>query len=162
MASVQDIVRQVAQQAGLKYNWQKSFIDPGVTARGGPVAISAGAEHSVVLWCNGTVGIWGGDRYFQQRMPSGLSNVVALFAGGYHTLALKADGTVRAWGWNQYGQAAECRDWLDISDCIVVSGSVNPNLPGPCTLTYTVTDFFGHAATTNRTCDCPRAKCRFV
>lgn len=81
------------------------FVDPGATARGKPIAVSAGDEHNLVLWGDGSVEIWGGDRYRQQQVPEGVTNIVAMSAGGYHSLALRADGVILGWGENSYGQS---------------------------------------------------------
>ena len=70
-----------------------------------PVAIAAGAYHSLVLLANGTLLGWGDNDEGQCTPPPGVTNVVRLAAGGYHSLALRADGSVAGWGANQYGQS---------------------------------------------------------
>jgi uncharacterized delta-60 repeat protein len=115
------------------------------------VAIAAGGYHSLVLRADGTVLAWGWNEYGQTSVPESLSNVVAIAAGFQHNLVLQADGRIVGWGWNEYGQASDSGGWIDLTDRIVVSGTVNANLPGTYTLTYTVTDILGHTATTNRT-----------
>jgi hypothetical protein len=89
-----------------------------VTARGlsGVTAIAAGISHSLALLSDGTVQIWGDNRYGQLgdgTISNGspgpvpvnwISGVIAIAAGPIHSLALLSDGTVRAWGWNACGQ----------------------------------------------------------
>ncbi len=60
------------------------------------VAVSAGAQHNLVLRRDGTVVAWGAAD--QTNIPAGLASVLAVSAGSDHSLALKADGTVVAWG----------------------------------------------------------------
>jgi alpha-tubulin suppressor-like RCC1 family protein len=69
------------------------------------VAVSAGNDHNLVLYADGTVaswGVWGLVPYYAYS-PTGLSNAVAIAAGSPFDLALKSDGTVFAWGDNNYG-----------------------------------------------------------
>ena len=78
-------------------------------------AVSAGAEHNLVLQSDGTVWSWGlnsdgqlGDgttnpSSVPTKIP-GLSGVIAISAGAHHSLVLKNDGTVWGWGANYDGQ----------------------------------------------------------
>src|SRR5437660_2646938 len=47
---------------------------------------------------------WGDNRFGQNNLPQGLTNIVAIAAGGIHSLALSSDGTVVSWGFNGSGQ----------------------------------------------------------
>lgn len=81
-----------------------TFLD-STTANGAPVAIAAGAYHSLALRADGSVVGWGDNYYGQTNIPArATSGVVAIAAGGFHSLALKADGSVVGWGRNDAGQ----------------------------------------------------------
>jgi alpha-tubulin suppressor-like RCC1 family protein len=86
-----------------------AFTDPGATGFGlpppPPLAISAGAYHSLALLTNGSVVGWGLDDFGEIDSPSSATNVVAISAGGYHSLALRADGSMVYWGLNRGGIA---------------------------------------------------------
>ena len=127
----------------------QSFTDPGATANGGVLAIAGGGFHSLALRSDGTVAAWGRNDFGQTNVPAGLSNVVAIAGGVYHSLALRSDGTVAAWGWNNYGQANVPAGLGNLS--VSISGSVNTNVPGTYTLTYTATNSFGGVNSITRT-----------
>lgn len=78
------------------------FVDPGARAIGlppaPPLAISAGAYHSLALRTNGTVVGWGHSEFGEANPPASATNVVAISAGGYQSLALRADHSVIFWG----------------------------------------------------------------
>jgi len=72
-----------------------------------PIAMAAGAEHTLALLADGMVLRWGRNEEGQlgvdpARLPfqpqpelwPGVSNVIAIAAGGHHSLLLKDDGTV--------------------------------------------------------------------
>ena len=89
------------------------FSDPGATASDAPLAISAGAYHSLALKSGGTVAAWGagttynpndGSDYGQSIIPAGLANVTAIAGGEWFSMALKSNGKVVVWGRNDYGQ----------------------------------------------------------
>jgi len=61
-------------------------------------AISALADHLLLLRWDGTVEAWGANSRKQCEVPVGLSNVVGIAAGRDHSMVLKADGTVLGWG----------------------------------------------------------------
>ncbi|MGJ5813755.1 RCC1 repeat-containing protein [Paludibaculum fermentans] len=80
--------------------------------------LTAGQDHTLVLFNNGTV--WGsggnangelGDGSTTDRtgpvQVSGLTNVLGVSTGGSHTLAVLNDGTVRSWGLNSSGQLGD-------------------------------------------------------
>jgi alpha-tubulin suppressor-like RCC1 family protein len=113
------------------------------------VAIAAGRSFSLALRADGKVVAWGWDLYGQTDVPSSATDVVAIAAGGYHALALKADGTVVAWGMDApYGQAS-VPSWTQ--RLLASSGTVNPELAGTYTLTYSFTNGLGVVVATNRT-----------
>ena len=62
------------------------------------MGMAMGAEHTLCLCADGTVGAHGSDIHGQCDVPSGLANVVAVAAGGQHSLALTAEGKVVSWG----------------------------------------------------------------
>jgi alpha-tubulin suppressor-like RCC1 family protein len=78
----------------------------------GVVAIAAGNDHSMALLKDGTVRVWGSNKYGQVGDGSytnrdrplaavpGVRNVVAIAAGGYRSVAVLGDGTVMEWGAN--------------------------------------------------------------
>jgi uncharacterized delta-60 repeat protein len=82
--------------------------------------ISAGAEHCLVLYSDGTMAAWGNNYYGQlgnnstteSLIPVMVSEsgvlsektVVAIAAGFQHSLALCSDGTIAAWGNNSSGE----------------------------------------------------------
>ena len=82
------------------------------------IAVAAGLRQSMALCSNGTVWVWGDNRYGQlgtgnkenrltPTMIRGLSGATAIAAGVAHGLALRSDGSVWAWGMNRAG---ECGD----------------------------------------------------
>src|ERR1044071_5448122 len=64
------------------------------------VQIAAGTFHSVALQRDGTVSVWGDDRFGQLDIPNRVNQkrAAAVAAGNVHSLALLRDGTVAAWG----------------------------------------------------------------
>ena len=73
------------------------------------VAVSSGSMHSLALLKDGTVRVWGSNRYGQigdgstvnRNTPTpvpGVQNVVSIAATGYSSVAVLADGTVMEWG----------------------------------------------------------------
>lgn len=77
----------------------------------GVAAISTGNAHSLALMKDGTVRVWGANKYGQigdgssanrdrPFMVPGVRNAVAIAAGGYRSVAVLADGTVMEWGAN--------------------------------------------------------------
>jgi len=112
------------------------------------VAIAAGDEHSLALKADGTVVAWGNNGSGQTDVPTTVTNVVAIAAGGEHSLALKADGTVVAWGYNYNGLTPI----PSFSQTVTTgSGTVNTNVVGNYTLTYSCTNVWGTVLTTNLT-----------
>ena len=84
------------------------FNDPGATAYSlppppPPLAISAGAYHSLALKTDGTVIGWGLDEFGEIDPPANATNVVAISAGGYQSMALRADGSIVCWGYYDGG-----------------------------------------------------------
>ncbi|MEC8024732.1 MAG: Ig-like domain-containing protein, partial [Myxococcota bacterium] len=76
--------------------------------------IAAGADHTCVVFSDGTVACWGDNSAGQlgdgtnddSAIPtaiSGLDQVLSLSGGADHTCALRADDTVRCWGANDLG-----------------------------------------------------------
>lgn len=84
------------------------------------VAVSAGGEHSLALYSDGTVAAWGHNDYGQlgnqstadSSIPVAVTatgvlsgkTVVAISAGYRHSMALCSDGTVVGWGSYAFGQ----------------------------------------------------------
>lgn len=114
------------------------------------IAFSAGEYHNLVLKADGTVVAFGNNDYGQTDVPVSLTNAILLAAGEYFNLAMKADGTVVGWGYNADGQT-NVPAGVTLSLPVTVSGSVNTNVPGNYTLTYTATNNFGNVATATRT-----------
>lgn len=108
-----------------------NYVEPGVAAKGAPLAIAAGFASSIALKADGSVVGWGayappdgitnvvaisaGDTAFialrpdhtitnMWFIPPVASNVVAIAAGDLHNLVLLDNGTVVAWGHNDWGQ----------------------------------------------------------
>lgn len=89
---------------------------PAFSASLHPVAVSAGAEHVLVLLSDGRVFAWGNNSHGELGQGTatsyscvavevtGLPKIVKIAAGGYHNLALDQDGRVWSWGWNASGQ----------------------------------------------------------
>ncbi len=103
--------------------------------------ISAGRFHSLSLRADGSVVGWGSNSYGESDIPADVTNVVAIATGFGFNLALKADGSMVGWGWRNYdGQTTIPANVTDLPVPILVSGDVNPNVPGSYTLTYSATN----------------------
>ncbi len=114
------------------------------------IALEAGEYHNLVLKADGTVVAWGYNNYGQTNVPASVTNAISLAAGEYHSLAMKADGTVVGWGLNSTGQTSVPAG-VTLSLPVTVSGSVNTNVPGNYTLTYTATNINGKVLAATRT-----------
>ena len=79
--------------------------------------ISAGGHHSMAIRPDGSLWVWGDNRYGQMGLGTrdhqltpvrvGSENDwAAAYAGVHHLLAVKEDGSLWAWGLNEYGQIA--------------------------------------------------------
>ena len=79
--------------------------------------IVSGTGHCLALMQDGTVMVWGNNKYGQLGIGEGTTykakpiqvislgrNVEKLYAGYYTSMAVMKDGTVMAWGYNNYGQ----------------------------------------------------------
>lgn len=92
-----------------------------VMTEGTPLALAAGAYHSVALFADGSLSSWGGNDAGQlgngtltnSSVPGPVTTVgtplegkviAAIAAGAIHNLALCTDGTMAAWGDNGDGQ----------------------------------------------------------
>jgi alpha-tubulin suppressor-like RCC1 family protein len=89
-----------------------------VTGLSNVIAVSAAYKESLALRSDGTVWVWGENKWGQlgdgstidSDVPvqvSGLSEVVAIAAGYYYNAALLSNGTVKTWGWNRNGQLGD-------------------------------------------------------
>ncbi len=96
-------------------------------------AISTRWLHNIAVKTDGTVWVWGSNKYGQfgdetrtsSTTPiqvSGLTDVIAIAAGNLHSIAVKADGTVWAWGWNNFGQLGDGATWNHITSLVQVPG----------------------------------------
>ncbi|PWN67704.1 hypothetical protein C1638_003675 [Chryseobacterium oncorhynchi] len=81
-------------------------------------SINAGLNHSMGIKTDGTLWVWGDNRYGQlgdgttiernTPIQIGIATDWQSINGGYsHTLAIKTDGTLWAWGDNRYGQLGD-------------------------------------------------------
>ena len=112
------------------------------------VAIATGDYHSLALKADGSVVAWGDNSYTQTSVPASATNVVAISAGVLHSLALKADGSVVAWGYSISGEGSVPSF---VQTVLAASGTVNTNVVGTYTLTYSYTNSLGAVVSTNRT-----------
>ena len=112
------------------------------------VAIAGGSRHSLGLKADGTVVAWGYNSSGQTNVPAAATNVVAIAGGENYSLALKADGTVVGWGYNSDGQTNVPSFTQTL---LATSGTVNTNVTGTYTLTYSYTNSLGTVLTNNRT-----------
>lgn len=71
-----------------------------------PVQISAGGDHTCVLYAAGDVGCWGSNAYGQLNVPAPNSQFVSISAGLRHTCGWKTDHSIVCWGDNHRGQAS--------------------------------------------------------
>ncbi|HJV08120.1 MAG TPA: hypothetical protein VJ653_00495, partial [Acidimicrobiales bacterium] len=83
-----------------------------------PVALAAGAYHTLGLFEDGVVRSWGFNGFGQQgdgttvesgawEEVSGLTNVSSIAAGIFHSVAVDEAGKVWSWGWNYFGQLGD-------------------------------------------------------
>jgi len=82
----------------------------------GIVALGPGSDHAMVVKSDGTVWVWGANRFGDlgtgsmstgSTTPvqlSSLSGITMVIGGYFHSVALKNDGTVWAWGVNEDGE----------------------------------------------------------
>lgn len=120
------------------------------------IAIAARDFFSVALRADGSVVVWGLDYNGHVTViPASATNIVGIAAGGesYNDfcLAWKSDGSVVGWGENYWGQATAPSGLSSLDLPFSVTGSVNTNVPGTYTLTYTATNILGDVGTTTRT-----------
>src|SRR5207344_929569 len=89
-----------------------------VSGLAGVTAVETGHYYSMALKSDGTVWMWGWNKFgtlgdgttTNRSVPvkvSGLANVVVIAGARDHTLAVRSDGTVWSWGWNKYGQVGD-------------------------------------------------------
>jgi len=95
---------------------------PVQTTAGGTTwkQVSASQYHTAAIRTDGTLWLWGYNRYFGQlgdntvvnksspvQTTAGGTTWKLVAAGGYHTAAIKTDGTLWLWGCNKYGQLGD-------------------------------------------------------
>lgn len=78
----------------------------------GITAVSAGAQHIVGLFADGTVRA-AGENAAEQCNVQNWTDITAIAAGAFHTVGLRKDGTVCAIGNNNRNQC-NVQDWTDI------------------------------------------------
>ena len=79
------------------------------------VSIAAGYYHSMALKNDGTVVVWGNDRFGNRNnKPDDLNNVVSIAAGHFHSMALQNDGTVRVWDEDDRDDEEDQPDLIDV------------------------------------------------
>jgi N-acetylneuraminic acid mutarotase len=115
------------------------------------IAVAAGDYHSLALRADGSVIGWGLNGSGQTNVPARATNAVAIAAGGFHSLALKTDGSAAGWGLNSSGQINIPASASTLNLPATVSGSVNTNVAGTYTLTYSATNALGGVASVTRT-----------
>ncbi len=117
-------------KSNLQYSGQVEIIDGKLTYKGTdinkqewakevgivlPLDIAAGYGNISAIMFDGTVKIWGYNKYgcigngttkdsYVPLIIPGLTGVKQIAISTYNTLALLNDGTVKAWGYNNYGQ----------------------------------------------------------
>jgi len=84
-------------------------------------AVSAGADHTLVLKTDGTVLAWGTNAQNQTNVPGGLTGVTAI-AAGYDFSMVVSNGYVSGWG--QFGRFAPFTDFTNIAMPTGLSGVV--------------------------------------
>jgi alpha-tubulin suppressor-like RCC1 family protein len=118
------------------------------------VAIAAGDYSCLALKADGTVVGWG-DTADEGAIPAGATNVVAIAEGYGLSLVLQADGTVIGWtpagGGPDYIEAPIPPGICQVNLPLSVSGGLNANAVGTCTVTYNVTNALGNTGTGTRT-----------
>ena len=87
---------------------QNPMVDPNRI-----VAVSAGYEHTVVLYADGTVAAVGSNTY-KECVLENWRDIVAISAGYHRTLGLKKDGTVVRAG-HCYGNQKDVENWKNIA-----------------------------------------------
>lgn len=79
-----------------------SIVLPSFSATTRFERITAAGNNTWAFASNGTLFVWGDNRFGQTSVPTNLSGIAALSAAN-HCLALMSNGTVFAWGYNGYG-----------------------------------------------------------
>jgi hypothetical protein len=80
------------------------FLEPAVWITDQPLAIAAGAAHSLALKADGSVVAWGLNYAGQTNVPASVTRALAIAANGSYSLALIDDGSVVGWGDGTYGE----------------------------------------------------------
>src|SRR6185436_2810470 len=82
-----------------------TYVDLTPPALSNIVAISAGQQHSLALFRNGTVLAWGVNTNGQASVPPNATNVIEISAGGFHNVVRTSTGSLLAWGLNESQQS---------------------------------------------------------
>lgn len=92
------------ETGGSIIGWGSNVV--GVDMTGPFISISAGEQHSLALYADGSIAAWGLNSYGICRVPVHNSNYLQASSGSsaVHSLAIRSDGSIDAWGNNNFGQ----------------------------------------------------------
>ena len=132
----------------------------------GVIGIAVASDTSLALKSDGTVVAWGGNDSGLKDGAASQTGIVSIGAGYQTAYGVKADGSVVAWGKTDAGEAdfpvglvakkggtAPATEPINanLTAQVIVTGTVNTNIPGDYVVTYEVTDYSGNTTTKTRT-----------